>query len=365
MTLQVAFRCDASIQIGTGHVMRCLALAEGLAYRGASVSFLMRKQLGDLESLLRGNRHSIHWLPEIGDAEAGDAQEGDPAYVHWLRGGTARDAGDTQHILSHLQPHWLIVDHYGIDRKWERAVKRGCRLLVIDDLADREHDCDILLDQNLGRTERDYLKLVPVQCLKLVGPQFALLRPEFERLRLKSLEMRRTRDLKNILVNFGGVDEENYSGRTLDALKRCSLTPESTITVVMGATSPSVELVKSKAAELPCNVRVLVGVSNMAELMVESDLGIGAAGSTAWERCCVGLPSIVLALADNQQLVAQSLLDAGAALIVEDINQLDERLPEVFEEAKRKRQSLSRNAASICSGAGVRHVVKHLEQFAA
>jgi len=187
--------------------------------------------------------------------------------------------------------------------------------MVIDDLADRPHDCDLLLDQSLGREAADYAGLLPPAATPLIGPGYALLRPEFARLRAASLARRERPVLRKLLVTMGGVDKDNATGRVLDALASCTLPDAVEITVVMGPQAPWLSEVRAQAAAMPVPTKVLVGVRDMAALMAESDLAIGGGGMTSIERCVLGLPTIIVIQAENQIRQAKDLERAGAAVI--------------------------------------------------
>lgn len=234
------------------------------------------------------------------------------------------------------------------------------RILVIDDLADRTHDCDVLVDQTLGRHASEYGGLLPDSCSRLCGSNFALLRNEFLSWRAASLQRReRSHESHRILVSLGGVDMHNLTGGVLTALSRQRLPADCVITVVMGGAAPWVEQVRAVAEAMPVRTEVLVNVKNMAELMALSDLAIGAAGSTAWERCCLGLPSFMFVLADNQQRIAQELVKAGAALLLprEALDQEDGLLPLVrFLASAQSLKAMSMKAHKLVDGLGTRRV---------
>lgn len=315
--MKVAFRADASLQIGTGHIMRCLTLADALAAREAECVFICRPHAGNLLDLIRSKGYTAHALPN-GQAPTGTdtrqpVNECAPAHSHWLNATQADDGEACATILAQLQPDWLIVDHYALDARWEQALKPYYhKLLVIDDLADRTHACDLLLDQTFGRDAADYSTLVPPNCRLLCGSKYALLRPEFAALRPYSLQRRTQPALRELLITMGGVDKDNATGQVLQALSTCPLPEDCRITVVMGATAPWFEEVRTHAENMPWPSRVLVGVTNMAQLMADSDLAIGAAGATTWERCCLGLPTAMMVLAENQIYAARLLERAGA-----------------------------------------------------
>ena len=364
--MHVAFRADASLQIGTGHVMRCLTLADALRERGASCTFVCRPHPGHLLALIAQRGHQALALPEL--QEGAQPNHNGTAYCHWLGTHWAADAQDTQQTLSaHMddQPvDWLVVDHYALDARWEEALRpQAQRIMAIDDLADRSHACDLLLDQNLGRKEADYWGLLKGTTTTLVGPQYALLRPEFAVLRAPSLTRRQANpQLRRLLIAMGGVDKDNATGQVLAALQSCNLPADLRVTVVMGPHAPWLAQVQAQAAQLPWRTEVLVVVDNMAQLMAENDLAIGAAGGTSWERCCLGLPSLVLVLAQNQLHGALALQEAGAAVAMKSQQQITKFFAsqQSADEAKEALKKLSQAAAAVTDGEGCQRTVKHM-----
>ena len=313
MAQSFVFRTDGGTHIGIGHVMRCKTLADALAQAGGQCHFLMRTHEGHLAEMIRAGGHGVTLLALDG-APYGD-HPARPAHAPWLSGAWQADARASREAMASLKPDWLIVDHYALDATWEREVLTpGCRLLAIDDLADRPHLADVLLDQNLGRSADDYESHVPSDCTVFVGPAYALLRPEFAAAREAALERRKGAKLGSLLITLGGVDQDNVTGTVLEALSHIDLPKTLHVTVVMGASAPWLEKIHAQAAQMPFPVRVLADVSNMAELMTQADLCIGAAGSTAWERAALGLPTLLMVLADNQRSGAQALIATGAAL---------------------------------------------------
>ncbi|WP_261845152.1 UDP-2,4-diacetamido-2,4,6-trideoxy-beta-L-altropyranose hydrolase [Aliamphritea ceti] len=321
--LVIAFRVDASIDIGSGHVMRCLTLANALRQLGAECVFICREHPGNLIEHIRKYDFEVYTLPVV-DVEPSNESVEAFRSIHsdWLGSTWMHDATASLALLNGLKPHWFIVDHYALDEQWESFVRPYCSYLgVIDDLHDRHHNCDLLVDQTLGLTPDIYAPLVPTSCDVLTGAIYALLRPEFKEYRLESIKRRdASPKLKHIFVNLGGVDKNNITSRVLSGIDQSVLLNDCKITVVMGATSQNVEQVKAKAEALRMDVTVLVGANNMAELMSEADLAIGAAGSTTWERCCLGLPSIMVVLAENQRDIAEQLSNRSIADVVFNIN---------------------------------------------
>jgi UDP-2,4-diacetamido-2,4,6-trideoxy-beta-L-altropyranose hydrolase len=261
---------------------------------------------------------------------------------------------------------WLVVDHYALDIRWELAMRpRAKNIMAIDDLADRVHACDLLLDQNLGRKQQDYCDLLAGNTTTLIGPRFALLRPEFAALRSDSLTRRQhPLPLLHLLISMGGVDPHNATVKILDALQACDLPPDLRITVVMGPHAPWLAQVQEHAVQMPWRTEVLVGVSHMAELMRASDLAIGAAGSTSWERCCLGLPTIQIALANNQLPIAHALHDAGAALML-DHSEIPRGLPHLIAAAcaPGRLQIMAKTCSRLTEGKGSELVASCMERF--
>jgi UDP-2,4-diacetamido-2,4,6-trideoxy-beta-L-altropyranose hydrolase len=358
--MRIAFRTDASLHIGNGHVMRCLTLADALRERGAQSTFICRPHPGHLLDLIQQRGHTAKMLEFVDDAFSAPS---DPSHAKWLGTDWASDAAQTQQALGEQVVDWLVVDHYALDRRWEQALRpHAPRIMAIDDLADRPHDCDLLLDQNLGRQAKDYGGLLSNQTQTLIGPAYALLRPEFAQWREHSLQRRAQPQLKNLLITMGGVDQANATGQVLDALTCCELPTDLRITVVMGPTAPWLAQVQAQAATMPRPTQVLTGVNNMAQLMAESDLCIGAAGGSAWERCALGLPTLVLILAANQHSGAMALQAYGAAWVAADAQQLMAQMTALFNKETQTSalQKMSQAATKLATGNGASQVVELL-----
>jgi UDP-2,4-diacetamido-2,4,6-trideoxy-beta-L-altropyranose hydrolase len=368
--MRVVFRADASLQIGTGHVMRCLTLADALAGRGAECQFICRAHDGHLIEFILSKGYVAHALPISHYSGAGvtapglHASSAHTAYSEWLGVTQAEDADACAPIVAALRPNWLIVDHYALDAQWECALAPHYRqLMVIDDLADRPHACNLLLDQTFGRDAADYLPLVPADCRLLCGSQYALLRPEFAALRPYSLQRRAHPVLRELLITMGGVDKDNATGQVLQALRTCPLPADCRITVVMGATAPKLEEVRTQAQDMPWPTQVLVGVNDMAQLMADSDLAIGAAGATSWERCCLGLPTVMMVLAENQCYAARLLEQANAARMLDPTANLQKRLIEFINEIFTSETCLSQlrdSTSKVTDGQGCENVADWL-----
>ena len=304
MTPRILIRCDASLSIGSGHVIRCRTLARQL-----------RRQSGDLIGLLE-QEFEVLPLPELPLLNC-EGLAGRDLYQAWLGCSQAQDAADCLQALGLFDISnvaWLVVDHYGLDASWEDLFLEGLpgeappKLLVIDDLADRPHQADLLLDQNFfgEATDHRYQGLVPTHCRQLLGPHFALLGQEYTQFYPMVPERM---ELQRVLVFFGGVDSDNLTGRTLEALMDPALA-HLTVDVVLGRESPHQQAVADLVAQRQCTT-LHAPLPSLAGLIARADLAIGAGGSTTWERACLRLPSLVVAIAANQIPFAEALHQAG------------------------------------------------------
>jgi len=342
--------------------MRCLTLANTLRISGNEVTFISRRLKGNLiERIENGGFNVI----KLSAAEV-ECPSGPPTHAAWAEISWQKDAAETREIVNAIGPDWLIVDHYAFDYRWEQATKGAAnRLMVIDDLADRSHDCDALLDQNLGRQPEDYELLVPSICKLLIGPEFALLRPEFSNQRPNSLKRRENPKLRRLLINMGGIDKDNVTGRILDALKKCSLPKALSIEVILGKNAPHQETIIAESKLMPWPTEISIEVEDMARRMARADLSIGAAGSSSWERCCLGLPVIVLVLANNQKAISNALIESGAAFAVDLSVAIDEDLQRVVQrlQAPYVLKSMSGRASKISDGEGVNRILDILDKY--
>lgn len=289
----VLIRADASEEIGTGHVMRCLALADELQRHGHQSLFICRALKGHMAEYIKARGFKVYVM-----------ETQDPLSLENM----VFDVQFTIDIALNLEvkPKWMIVDHYGIDEQWESRIRPYVeKLLVIDDLANRRHHADVLLDQNLARIpEVRYRDLVPDKCKLLLGPSYLLLRPAFytERRKLKE----RTGQIHRLLMFFGGSDPTNETAKAIDALKELSLY-DLTVDVVIGHSHRFKEEIKRKCETID-RLTLHIQIEYMAELIATADFALGAGGVAMWERCYLGLPSSVTVVADNQ-LEAARLAD--------------------------------------------------------
>lgn len=309
--MNIFFRTDASLKIGIGHVMRCLTLAQALRDRGAHCRFICREHPGNLLEWTRQAGFESIALPLSDKRSHIDLPADEPVLSHaeWLGTDWQTDASQTIASLGDCHPDWFIVDHYSLDHRWESQLRTVCeKIMVIDDLADRCHDADVLLDQNFYcDQDRRYQGWLPKHCKTLLGLGYVLLRKEFA----NAKKGQRTRDgrVKRILVFFGGSDPKNQTQTVLDALKIMRLR-DIAVDVVVTQSNPNRHTIKILCDQLP-GVTYYCNASNMAELIVNADLGIGAGGSAMWERCYLGLPTITVVFAKNQVRTTEDVAKFG------------------------------------------------------
>lgn len=349
-------RVDASTSAGTGHVMRCLALADAMRERQAQVRFICRDHPGNLADEVARRGFAVSLLPPPVLPGEGEGT------TFWLGATEIEDADQTIAALAGSRPDWLVVDHYGIGSQWERRLEgHASRLLAIDDLADRAHACDMLLDQNHASAAADrYRSLVPGGCCLLLGTRYALLRAEFAA--AAATATRRASAVARVFVFFGGSDPGNMSGRTLEALAHPEFS-DLEVDIVLGANQAHRASVERQAAARP-RTRLQGPGPGFASLMAGADLAIGAGGTTTWERLCLGVPSLVVAIAGNQvpaceALQAEGLIDYLGTQDRVGVEEIRAALRTCLEDRERlERQSLRGRA--LVDGFGAARVVEHV-----
>ena len=346
--MKFAIRVDSSPNIGMGHLMRCLALANGLKRRGFEVYFICRDFQGNGTDRIKKNDFNLELLSIKGLELNGT----------WLGVPYRDDAQDTIDVISENPADWLVVDHYDIDENWEAELRSKfphLKIMVIDDLVDRRHDCDFLLDQTYGRTEEGYKQLVPPKAKFCLGTEYALLRSDFKELRKQVLTPEKSsNDICHILVTLGGGDYFKPIQVIAKALKKIANDHQFSVTVITGNTPE--ELLKDFKS-LPQKVEYISFSPDISNEMVKADFVIGAGGGTSWERCCLALPTIVLTIADNQ-IEAVKILSDNKAIIPVSIS-----VDEIAMATKRLivddqfRLEMSKSASKLCDGNGVERVV--------
>jgi len=338
----VAFRVDASPEIGLGHMMRCLTLAHALREAGARSLFICRGSSGPGARLAVDAGFPVRFLDD-----------------DTIRS-VAEDAALSEEVLRQGAFGWVVLDHYGLGREWESAIRRSDRkLLAMEDLPNRPHVSDILLDPTFGRRNSEYDTLVPNDCILCLDTGFALLRPEFGRLRSATLRRRSSGigPTPRVLVSFGGGETSDAVLASLAALPKLEFAGALQVTVVLGGSQDREREIRALAESLFHSVEIVGFDADIARRMADADIAIGAAGGSTWERCCLGLPAILLELAENQGMIARALVDAGAAYPARaDPAELSTALDRLLQD-RTCYAEMSRRAADICSGDGAARVV--------
>jgi UDP-2,4-diacetamido-2,4,6-trideoxy-beta-L-altropyranose hydrolase len=353
--MKFVFRADASPRIGTGHIMRCITLASELRRRGAECRFFCRLLDRNMLQRIQGEGFEAVALPDLIEAETWKGIE--PwLYVPWQI-----DAEQTINALAGSKPDWLVVDHYGLDAQWEKALRPLCgRIMAIDDLADRQHDIDLLLDQNLvANLDKRYIGKLPEQVITLLGPRYALLQDDYAGLHMNVKP--RTDNVRRILVYFGGADTADLTGRTIRVilgLRRNDIQ----VDIVGNSNNPFYESWQA-LAQAYGNLTLHESLESLAPIMTKADLAVGASGATSWERLCLGLPALVITLADNQRPIAKELHQKG---LVKWIGHFDSVSDAEIAVALRKTLEKplpprwSRKCLAIVDGLGTRRVASVL-----
>jgi len=306
--MQVAIRVDASQQIGGGHLARCLTLANALRREGARVRFLMRGAAPHRAEEIHAAGHDGVFLRPISEKAAHDGKT-----TVWDDAEIQADQTLCADVLG-ARVDLLVVDHYGLDARWESSMRlRARRTMVIDDLADRDHDCDVLLDQNLlPDLNTRYRGRVPSACRLLLGPSYSLLRPEF--LALRDSAKRRDGAIKHVLLFFGCGDVADMTQRVLAEIQDLDLAGD----VVVGREYAHSDALAQSRVWNDGRWTLHIQTPQMADLMAKADFALGAGGTSHWERCCLGLPALVVTVADNQRETTRKLHDRNACLWVGD-----------------------------------------------
>lgn len=319
--MKVFFRVDASKEIGTGHVIRCITLAKELKKQGANCIVLSRDHDGNLFDYIQDNGFDLKILKESNKNLNNEKTTAKPDLIHshWLGVSQIDDATQSITAMGTEISDWLVVDHYGIDYRWHEQMRSHCKnILVIDDLADRKHDCDLLLDQNLVVSYKHrYDKLIASQTTKLLGPSFAVLQNEYANVRMR---IRSRKITENILVYFGGSDLYNLTETVLDILLRISY--KGKVTLVLDSKNHKLALIRDKIKDKK-NYEIYNNLPSLADILVDVDIAIGAGGTATWERCALGVPSFVITVAENQKQIAAEMHKQGYIKLLgnyDDIN---------------------------------------------
>lgn len=358
--MNFAIRVDASLTIGTGHVMRCLALAMHLENLQHEVIFFIRSQPGSLEEFInsKGFQTILMKSPNLFQKPKYSSD-----YKTWLQVSETEDANDIiQKLCSHKETFdWLIIDHYGINSTWEKRIKEkipSLNMLAIDDL-NRTHSVDLLLDTTLHRSPESY-RSSDIKQSCLTGSEYALLRPEFYQQREKVFSVPRTPKKLRLLISMGGVDLLNITEKVVNILLRCQSTILKFIKVEIVLSRRNTKFNAIEELSKQHDILSLHEfVEDMASMMAKCDIAVGAPGTTSWERACLGLPAVLIPIADNQQGNAEALLKAGAIKLVQH-SKLDTHLVSAIEEIFINLEHYQEVNLNISDGLGVNKVYQYL-----
>lgn len=363
----LAFRVDASKEIGTGHVMRCLVLADTLKRRKIDSHFICRDYSGNLINHIKKSGYTVSVLSKINELNQSLEKENNNVFSWYERllGDWRLDAQFTRDIINKKKIEQLVIDHYGIDINWELLVRQSKlkKIIMIDDLANRSHTCEVLIDQNFGRKIEDYKNLVPKDCNILVGTNYGLLRDEFLKWRSSSLKGRTNRSAKKLLISFGGIDLNNLTQKIIYLLEKIQKDINfEQIYIVLGENSPHFNQISKVVKLSSLEINLLSGISNMAEIMSKSDIAIGAGGTSALERACLGLPSIIFSIAENQQYSCKQLAQINASIYLDNIKNIEKELPKAlnFITNPVNLEKIKEKNKFLCDGLGAKRVVDEI-----
>lgn len=364
-SLHVALRVDASTAIGTGHLRRCLSLAEALTQQGVAVKLVVRRLDSVAAHVLKDCAFPVHWLPVPLPADAPDA--GGPPHAAWAGVAWRDDADQTVAALCDDAPQWLVVDHYAFDARWHDAVRAalGCRLLVVDDVADRMLSPDILLDHNWADDHRaKYSGRLTRDPKWLIGPRYALLSEAYR----SAPRYKFHPEVRSIGIFMGGTDPGGASARVLRCL-RDEVGFKGPVEVVSTSVNPHMSALREACTASPCTMLTL-DLPDLAAFFARHDLQIGAGGGATWERCCIGTPTVASALTPNQAVTVPGL-NALGALQTSSLDEsestghactaspLSQILRDLLDDST-TRQRLAKTAAQLVDGRGADRVALHL-----
>lgn len=356
--MKIIFRTDASLQIGNGHLVRCLNLARSLKKLNVECIFICRNFKNKLFGTIRKESFKLILLPIV-DLESNKQIKFKKkfSYFDFYKLNWQQDAEETIKALEEEQVDLLIIDHYEIDAKWEKKLRKYTKkIMAIDDLNNRSHDCDFFLNQNLGSKEIIYQNLLPSKCKQFHGPKFALLNPIYSSTRLNLIN--RLGRINRTLIYFGGGNDsikltemaiEIFSNPELINIK---------LDIVINSNIDGLFKIEKIASKRGL-IKIHHDLPDLAKLMLNADLAIGAGGSTTWERCCMGLPSIIVVSADNQKLSSDNMSLLGAACVFYPNKTLKTQIKNAIIKLQKNfniYKNMSNQALSICDGNGAKRL---------
>jgi UDP-2,4-diacetamido-2,4,6-trideoxy-beta-L-altropyranose hydrolase len=356
--MKIIFRTDASLYIGNGHLVRCLNLARSLKKLNAECIFICRDFKNKLFENIRKENFKLILLPIV-DSEINKKIKikNESSYFDRHKLNWQHDAEETIEALDREQIDLLIIDHYEIDTKWEKKLRQySKKIMVIDDLNNRNHDCDFFLNQNLGSSEILYQELLPSKCKQFHGPKFALLNPIYSLSKLKLIN--RLGKINRTLIYFGGSNDSiKLTEITIEIFSDPELINIKLDIVINSDIDGLFDI--EKIASKRGLIEIHHDLPNLAKLMLNADLAIGAGGSTTWERCAMGLPSIIVVSAENQKLSSDNMSSLGAAYVFYPNKNLKTQIKNSIIKLQKNiniYKNMSNQALSICDGNGAERI---------
>lgn len=358
----ILFRVDASqINIGSGHLFRCINLAKELQEYSFKITFVLRDLPGDFDQLVIRNGFHLIKLP----INKRYKYETTNLKNSWLGESYQIDAEQTLKIINKLNISCIVVDHYSLDKRWHKLVSRGgVKIVVIDDLANRPIKCDLLIDQSYKRIEDDYLGLINPDTKMLLGSKYAILASEFYRKRGKALIKRNSylTSIRNILISFGGVDPNNYSKLTLEILNEFK--SDLNIEIILGKAYNKIEELKKCCENTHHNIKISkdINSSEVSSKIIQADLAFGSPGTSTWERACFDLPTIFMVNDHNLDRMKQYVEDANDSYLVnanESINDLIVTISKII----KKKKNTNKTNLNLIDGLGARRVALDIYQM--
>ena len=345
--MNIVFRVDSSSEIGAGHLVRCIALALRLKKLGHHCIFISRVLNGSIFELIIDNEFDLIKFNLIKD--------GSRVSIEII------DAEATIRLISDQNVEALILDSYELGSIWETKVRSVIdNLLVIDDSPTRIHNCRILVDPNSGNSRKEYMKYVKKDCTILAGGKYALLRKQFLEVRRGRKNQRLSSNDRKLLIMLGGMADEAIILRILTCIEKIKIVHGWIIYVVVGYDPQRLEEIQNFAKKSPLNIHIFERVDDMARLMVGCNLIISAAGSAVWEICCLGVPSALICLADNQRRIFKYVVHMGGASALH-LKTLERDIRRLFEDMSLVDHiRVGNSAAKIIDGLGVNRVAGRL-----
>ena len=361
--MKIAFRVDSGNFIGGGHLSRCLTIADELKKKNdTQCFFIMRNHPGNLHHKVCSLGYEFVCLPSELEMENPSSD-----YQDWIGTSWQADAMQSKKILEKwgfTQNDITVVDHYGLDEQWERVlIDMGVKIGIIDDLVNRRHQGIFLVDQTMGRTADEYRDLVNKDMVILAGEQYCLLRDEFSLLK-GFVEARRSTisAVKKLFVNFGSTDPLNHTSRALTGISNFAEKYKMTVEIILSSSCKHLPIIRDIIATSNYECRLFVDTCDVAQLMFDADLAIGSAGTSTWERCAMGLPSIIIKTAENQSDIVNRITQSGAAIEYTGEPENSE-LSSALELLLSHYFTISENASGIVDAQGTNRVVNLIRKI--